>query len=81
VEDPERFYRSGAKRYRLTPQESLERANRRMNLCMIGRVYRMFDGIANTMWYLSRNTGKRSCMVNFGEKLEIFFEIYDINAI
>jgi len=33
---------------------------------MIGRVYRMFDGVANTMWYLSQNTGKRNCMGNFG---------------
>jgi len=45
------------------------------------KVYRMFDGIANDMWYLSRNTDRRNCMVNFGEKSEIFFEIYTGNAI
>ena len=47
---------------------------------MIGRVYRMFDGIANAMWYLSRNTDRRNCMVNFGEESEIYFEIYAGNA-
>jgi len=30
--------------------------------------------------YLSRNTGRRNYMVNFGEESEIFFEIYAGNA-
>ena len=29
---------------------------------MIGRVYRMFDGNANTMWSLCPNIAKRDCM-------------------
>ena len=50
VEDPDRFYRSGEKCNRLNPQESPVWEDRRLNLCTIGKVYRMSDGIVNTMW-------------------------------
>ena len=36
----------------------------RMNLCMIGTVYRTYDGIVNTIWYLSPGIGEKGLMGN-----------------
>jgi len=52
VVDPERFYRSREKRYRLSLRESPIWDRRRQNLCMIGKVYRMYVGVANFTGFL-----------------------------
>jgi hypothetical protein len=47
---------------------------------MIGKVYRMFDGNANTMWFLYQNIAKRDCVEDRCQKTDVRRQMSEVRG-